>query len=72
MKYSFIFKKLPKYIIISAILKLILFFLINILSFYNINVLYFYLLIAILLGYSFFTCKNKIEYLAIIGILVGF
>jgi hypothetical protein len=72
MKYIFIFKKLPKYIIISAIFKLIFIFLGNTLSYYNINTIYLYLLIAILLSYSFFTCKNKFEYITIIATLVAF
>lgn len=72
MKYHLIFKKLPKYIIISVIFKLILNFLSNTLSFYNINAIYFYLLIAMFLWFSFFTCKNKAEYIIIITILMGF
>lgn len=67
-----ILKKLPKYILISAIFKLILFFLVTILSYFNINTIDFYLLIWILLFYSIIISKNKGEYIITMGILVGF
>lgn len=66
------FKKLAKYIIIGAIFKLILYFFCIILSFNDIVVIYLYLLVWIFLVYSFFYCKNKVEYITTLIILAGF
>lgn len=66
------FKKLAKYIIISAIFKSILKILEIILIFFCISVIYLYLLVWILLIYSFFICKNKAEFIITIVLLAGF
>ena len=72
INYISIFKKLLKYILISAIFKLIVFFLVAILSFFNINDLFFNLLIWILLFNNIIISKNKKEYIITIGFLMGF
>lgn len=65
-------KLLLKYILISAIIKLIFFIIVTTLSYFNLETIYLYRLIWTLLFFSFYTSKNKREYIITMIILAGF